>query len=103
MLESASYPDSDSGKEIALNILVRLVVPDSKVPTDESSICAFLDEMLDPDDDLIDWSTPEFPYFLFYITDLPKENCCSVLFISKKRAKNISVLQKNNCPDSRKS
>ena len=31
------------------------------------------------------------------ITDLPKENCCSVLFISKKHCKNIQVFQKNNC------
>ena len=28
------------------------------------------------------------------ITDMPKENCCSVLFISKKHAKNIYVFQK---------
>ena len=64
VLVSASYPDTDSGKEIALDLLVRMVDPDSIVPTDESSICAFVDEMLDPDDDLIDWSTPVFPYFL---------------------------------------
>ena len=54
VLVSASYPDTDSGKEIALDLLVRMVDPDSLVPTDESSICAFVNETLDPDDDLID-------------------------------------------------
>ena len=35
------------------------------------------------------------------ITDMPKENCCRVLFISKKHAKNISVLHKNKwCSES---
>ena len=30
----------------------------------------------------------------YNITDMPKEHCCSVLFISKTHAKNISVLPK---------
>ena len=46
-------------------------------------------------------------YFMFLsefnITNFLKWQCCSMLLISKKHAKNISVLQKNKCPDSRKS
>ena len=33
-------------------------------------------------------------YLMYNITDMPKEHCCSVLFISKTHAKNISVLPK---------
>ena len=33
-------------------------------------------------------------YLSINITDMPKEHCCSVLFISKTHAKNISVLPK---------
>ena len=32
-------------------------------------------------------------YLIHYITNFPKEHCCRVLFISKKHAKNIPVLQ----------